>query len=247
MRKIDRTGESKISTRGLKMTVIRYTNQKDMDVEFENGYIAKNVHYANFLRGLIKNPYHPSVFDIGYIGNGDYPSWRNGEYTPQYRTWQNMLERCYTKKRHAGNMAYIGCETCSKWHNFQVFAKWRDENYYQIPGERICLDKDILNKGNRIYSPENCMFVPQKINLIFRNLNDGEGHYTGVVYDERYKRFIAHTSKNGKPNHLGQRNTPEEAFLLYKKAKEEYIRTTADAYRDVIPERVYEALYKYAV
>ena len=84
------------------------------------------------------------IFSVGYNTKETYKSTENGKKTKCYQTWQNMLMRCYDEKFHARKPAYIGCKVCEEWHNFQNFAKWYEENYYEIEGERMYLDKDIL-------------------------------------------------------------------------------------------------------
>jgi hypothetical protein len=64
------------------------------------------------------------------------------------------------------HITYQDVFVCEEWHNFQVFAKWFYENYYKILGEIMNLDKDIIKKGNKIYGPEYCAFVPQTINKL---------------------------------------------------------------------------------
>jgi hypothetical protein len=50
-----------------------------------------------------------------------------------------------------------------------------------------------------------------------------------------------------KEKYLGRFVTPEEAFQVYKQAKEAYIKEVAELYKDQIDIRVYEALMKYEV
>ena len=50
----------------------------------------------------------------------------------------------------------------AEWHNFQVFAKWFDENYM----EGFQLDKDIKIEGNKIYSSGTCLFVSPTNNKV---------------------------------------------------------------------------------
>lgn len=71
-----------------------------------------------------------------------------------------MLNRCYNEKCQEKHPSYIECTVCDEWHNFQVFAKWHEENY--ING--FHLDKDIRIKGNKTYSPSACSFVSQSDN-----------------------------------------------------------------------------------
>ena len=117
-----------------------------------------------FKNGLIKNPYDKNVFGMGYIGEGKY---NKKDYEKIYNTWSDMLRRCYEPYFINKNLAYIDCYVHDEWHNFQNFAKWYEENYYEIKEQRMCLDKDILNKGNKIYSSETCLIVPQVINQLF--------------------------------------------------------------------------------
>ena len=129
----------------------------------------------------------------------------------------------------------------NEWHNFQNFAQWHEENYI----EGFVLDKDILQKGNKIYSPENCCFVPNEINVLFTKRQNDRGDLpVGVI--KSYNRYIFQLSKNGK-RHRKSYETPEEAFQAYKQAKENYIKEIADKWRGKITEKVYEALYAYKV
>lgn len=68
-----------------------------------------------------------------------------------------MIKRCYNQKCLLKDNTYRGCSVCDEWLNFQNFGEWYDENYYEVPNEVMDLDKDILHKGNKIYSPDNCV------------------------------------------------------------------------------------------
>ena len=54
--KIDRLGETKMMNCGMKATIVRYGNSKDIDVRFEDGTIAKCKGYKEFKKGGIANP-----------------------------------------------------------------------------------------------------------------------------------------------------------------------------------------------
>ena len=69
----------------------------------------------------------------------------------------------------------------------------------------------------------------------------------GVYYDASRSKFQAYIRVYGKRKHLGRFDTPEEAFLAYKQAKEAYIKEVANKWKDQIDIRVYEALMKYEV
>ena len=62
-----------------------------------------------------------------------------------------MLRRCYDEKYHQKEPTYIGCTVCDEWRYFLNFEKWYEDNWYDIEGETMCLDKDILVKGNNLY------------------------------------------------------------------------------------------------
>ena len=172
----------------------------------------------------IRNPYDKTVYNIGCLGEGEYKSSINRERTPHYATWNAMLRRCYDVKLHKRKNTYIGCTVAPEWHNFQVFAKWYDENFYQIDDKKMCLDKDILFKGNKIYSADKCIFTPNNINNLFTKSNVRRGIYPiGVVRNTNIKTNMFFSEcQDGKGNrtYLGSFSTPEEAFLVYKKYKE---------------------------
>jgi len=108
------------------------------------------------------------------------------------------------------------------------------------------LDKDILVKGNKIYSPETCAFVPTVINNLFTSRVSKRGKYPiGVsVSGSRYRVTM---TKDNKQYFFGAYGTPEEGFQAYKNAKETYIKEVAELWKDKIGMRVYEALINYTV
>ena len=248
----NRIGEININNQGLKMRIIRYGGSQDIDIEFEDDYIAYNKRYDVFKNGQINSPYFKSVCGVGYFGDGIYKSKINRKDTIEYKHWSNMIHRCYDKTIQEKQPYYKGCTVCEEWHNFQNFAKWFNDNYYQINHEAMCLDKDILHKGNKIYSPNTCCFVNNRINVLFTKNTIKRGNYPiGVSYHKEKKRFEAKCSiffEGRKINKfLGGFNDPIVAFNAYKQFKELYIKQVADEYKEVIPIELYEAMYRYKV
>lgn len=253
--KIDRTGERNINNFGSEMIIIRHRNYHDIDVYFPKyDWISKGRDYGDFKNKKISCPYERRTFGVGFIGEGEYEITKNGKTTKCYDTRHSMLRRCYSEKEHKKYPTYINCKVCDEWLNFQNFAKWYYENYYEIEGQRTTLDKDIVHKGNKTYSPENCVFVPNNINALFVKNDKNRGEYPiGVniykrtnkyraycnVYDEKTKRY--------KNKHLGYFNSVEQAFNVYKQFKENYIKQVADEYKGKIPKKLYDALYDYQV
>ena len=246
--KKDRTGETRINNNGEEMKIVRYGNAFDIDVQFvKDGTIIEHKYYNNFKRGLIKNPMKPSFYGIGCIGIGKFkPYDENGKPTKCYIAWVGMLERCYCSKYQDKYPTYKDCRVCEEWHNFQVFAEWYYNHYYEIENEKMNLDKDILCKGNKVYSPDTCVFVANSINVLFTKRNNSRGKYPIGVY-KKGNKFKAQLNKDNEKIHLGYFNTPEEAFLAYKQAKEEYIKEMAEKYKSQIPHELYEAMIAYEV
>ena len=249
MKKIDRIGEVNFNTYGLAMKIIEYNNCRNIVVQFENGY-KKTTTYQVFEQGQITNPYFKSIFNQGYLGVGIFKTDnKEGRKSKEYHAWTHMSERCYNEKFQEKQPTYKECSVCEEWLNFQNFAKWYNENYYEVEGQVMSLDKDILLKGNKIYSPETCMLVPKNINELFTKRQNHRGNYSiGVGWHKRDNVFYASCSNgNGKNKSLGYYNTILEAFQAYQKYKENLTKQIADKYKDKIPQKLYEALYNYKV
>ena len=110
------------------------------------------------------------------------------------------------------------------------------------------LDKDILQKGNKLYSKETCCFVPHEINLLLTKSNRSRGEYpVGVCFHKPSGKFVAQLAINGKRKHLGLFASPEEAFQAYKLAKEAQIKVVAEKWKHLLDEWVFQALMAYEV
>ena len=231
--------------------IVNYANRNDITVQFKTtGELVKTT-YKHFKDGLVKSRFVPSVFGVGYLGYEKTVD-ENGKALKSYSVWMHMLERCYSDKEQKKCPTYKGCSVCEEWHNYSNFKEWFNKNYYEIENQTMNLDKDILVKGNKIYSPETCVFVPTRINTFFTKSNKSRGKYPiGVYFNKNAKKFMAYCSMliNGKKikKYLGLYNTIEEAFNAYKQFKEAYIKQVADEYKDKIPQKLYEAMYNYEV
>ncbi len=243
---IDRVGETHKNNKGESFTIIGYRDNKNVDIQFEDGTTVINRSYNDILKGKVKNLNTISVYGVGYIGEGSYKTSISGKHTKDYASWKRMLGRCYSKLELKKNPTYIEVTVCEQWHNFQNFAQWHEENWKDHMDSSWDLDKDILFKGNKIYSPETCCFVPQEINNLLCKANSIRGKYPIGVKKEG-RRFEAKLYINNNPIHLGYFDTPEEAFQAYKTAKEAHIKEKADEWRPFIKPNVYEAMYNYQV
>ena len=251
--KIDRTGEEGYNNFGSKMIIKEYRGNKDIDIYFpEYDWVFKHARYDKFKTGKIKCPYERRYYNKGYLGEGKYTMSENGKNSDGYVIWHHMLRRCYDPKYQEERPTYRGCTVEDYLLNFQHMHEWIDKNYYEVPGEQMCLDKDILCKGNKIYSRETCIFVPQRINTLFTKGDNRRGKNPIGVSDLPSGNYRVYCSNGyGKLDYLGSYSTKEEAFQVYKNYKEKVIKEVIDSYEGRIPEPFYSklktAMYNYEV
>ena len=239
--KNEKVGQKFTTNEGYTIEIVDYFTSTNCTVLLNDGTILENKAYNDIKRGQVKNPNKLIKLGVGYIGVGDYSS---AKHLKAYKKWYNMLNRSYNDVDDF--KSYKDVTVCEEWHNFQNFAKWFYENYNPETMQDWQLEKDILVKGNKIYSPETCCFVPQDINAMFIKSNNTRGKYPIGVHKGGNK-FIAQLIIRGVVLAIGTYNTPEEAFQIYKKAKEQYIKEVADKWKDLIDPKVYKALYNYQV
>lgn len=185
------------------------------------------------------------------VGINDYDKsvYTSGEVVREaYKHWYGMILRCYCKNHEQKFPAYKDCSVCKEWFAFSNFLRWFKENWNPCMSD-YHLDKDILVKRNRIYSPETCCLVPPYVNTMLIKCGARRGSLPiGVYYDKERNRYGSAMMKNHKP--VQKRfDSIEEAFKFYKKEKESHIKETAQRYYDEgnITEKVYKALLNYKV
>jgi len=135
---------------------------------------------------------------------------------PFYSIWVAMIHRCYGPTQRA----YIGVTVTPEWLRFMEFRQWMEKQDWS--GKE--LDKDILCPGNKVYSPETCLFVPQEINTLLVTSAARRGpNSLGVTYVATRKAFQAQLWRYGKHVHLGRFKTEKEASSAYLSAKSAHI------------------------
>lgn len=254
----ERLGEIRENSQGELMEIVAYRSSTDIDILFrDTGNILKHQTYGNFKRGTPKDYYLPTFYGHGIKKNS--PLYDNqGNRTITFGYWEDMMKRCYYQPDVERYPSYSECYVCDEWLELPNFERWVVDNYYQCGDERMVLDKDILFKGNKLYSPDTAMFVPERINGLFTKTNRMRGTYPiGVYYKKKNGKFCAQVSKlsdemrgTKKQEYLGLFDTPEEAFIAYKFEKEKYIKQVADYYiarYSNFPLKLYRALYNYTV
>ena len=250
---LERVGEIRIMNDGHKAEIIEYFKHSDIKVKIlDTGEIIET-NYAIFKKGLIKSHYSPTLYGVGISGCGETTD-SNGNLLKSYMCWNNMMERCYSNKFQIKHPSYADCKVCEEWKYYLNFKKWYEENYYEIEGQIMHLDKDILAKGNKIYSPETCCFVPSEINVMFTKSDKSRGKYPiGVTFIKKgiknYQARLCTLDEDNKKRRisLGVFLTPEEAFYTYKIAKEKYVKEKADKFKELIPSKLYNAMYLWEV
>lgn len=247
----DRIGQESKNNFGSLIRITGYRNYYDVDIYFPDyDWTFYNADYNSFKRGKVKCPYEPRVFNVGYLGEGEYKSRENNKQVNSYRIWYGMIRRCYDENHRYNYITYDDCYVCDEWLNYQNFAEWYNCNYYEISsGEQMHIDKDILIKGNRIYSPETCIFVPKSINnLVLARGRDRGDLPIGICYDSERNKYRAHCCDgHGKDITIGRYDTIYEAFIQYKIYKESVLKNTAEVYKEEIPIELYNALYNYTI
>jgi hypothetical protein len=134
---------------------------------------------------------------------------------PFYARWKNMLDRSYSTKFKARNPTYEGVFVCEEWLLFSKFKAWMELQDWE--GKH--LDKDILISGNKIYSPDTCVFVSAKINLfLLQRQHDRGDLLLGVYWYPRRNQFKAQIKGDVK-QHLGYFDTEYEAHVAWHDAK----------------------------
>lgn len=211
--------------------------------------LCANERISKSKKGVVRADLKHPIFGVGICDVEYSVIQEDGKVMLSYYTWRDMLRRCYSQSFQNKEPSYKDCMVCNDWLFYSNFKKWFDNplNGYK---DGYCLDKDILIKGNKIYSPETCCFVPREVNSLLTNRKNHRGKYPiGVTEATRTNNYESAFYKNGKRVHIGTFKTTKEAFFAYKQAKEAYIKEVAQKYYEQgkITERVYQALLRYEI
>ena len=185
---------------------------------------------------------YPSVYGVGITGE-KIPV-VDGKRCKQRELWVRMLDRCYSKGKN--KPTYEGCSVSENFKYYPFFKEWCEKQIgFDVKG--FALDKDILVKGNKVYSEDACVFVPQEINNILTYKKSTNKGLSASVALQKSGRYSVSFRKDRITQNLGRFDTPEEAFQAYKQVKESYIKEVAEKWKGDIDPRVYEALMNWKV
>lgn len=242
---INRIGEIYTTNEGYKIEIIEKViiNKKaKYKVVFKdsNKYVVI-CDLKEMKNGMIKNPYHKSVLGVGFYGIGEHMAKVNGKNTQEYQAWRDMLRRCYDDKIQLKNTSYIGTKVCEDWLNYQNYAQWHKNNNPNIDGIKFNVDKDVLQQGLeiKIYSPETCIFLPDKINSFMTN-NQSKHNTSGLTgvsintNDKSKWRAQICDFETGKYICIKHNcNTKKEAYELYKEYRAKNSENAKDYLRSL--------------
>ena len=231
--------------------ILKYNDTYNVEIQFLNTGFETAARLNHIRNGKVKDPYLPSVCGVGVTGT-KYPITVDDVITKEYLLWKNMLRRCYSDKSKKKYPTYKDCEVSDNFKSYEYFYEWCHEQVgfgVEGNGNPFQLDKDLLIKGNKVYSEYSCVFIPTEINSLLIRREALRGKYLiGVCWSNTNKAFMAQVNKNkGKSEYLGSFNTELEAFNAYKVAKESFVKEQAEKWKDNIDERAYNALMDYEV
>ena len=146
---------------------------------------------------------------------------------PYYRTWHNMIHRCYNPNYKRVNITYEDCTVYKAWHLFSTFSEWMCGQDWK--GK--VLDKDLLIRGNKIYSPDTCLFLKQAINSLLIEGHKARGNYlAGITKHKKGGKYLAAISKgtSSTNNYIGSYSTEIEAHNAWRLAKSRQLHNAAN-------------------
>ena len=228
------------------VVVLEHINSRDVTIRFLNtGFITEES------MGVIRSGHirDNEAFPVYKVGVMDIPNeLQKGKPKPrEYSIWNGIRQRCYNENNRDNLMSYKGIKMSDNFKLYSYFKEWCHKQIgFNEDGWH--LDKDILVKGNKVYSEDTCCFVPPEINCTITNNKSVRGRFPqGVTYNRTKTRYRAKIRRGAKLESLGTYDTPEEAFYAYKPIKEACIKSLAEKWKDKIDPRVYEALMNWTI
>ena len=243
------SGEVFKNKSGNEFIIVYCDNSFNVRIRFIKTGYEKSYELSQIRKGLVKDRFAPTVCSVGFVGD-KYATKLNSVPLPQYVLWSNMLKRCYSDSYKKKKPTYIGCEVSENFKYYEYFYEWC-QSQVGFGNQGWHLDKDLLVKGNKVYSENTCVFLPIEINAVLVKRDKMRGGCVLGVYKHKYyneDKFVAQLNLNtGKAKYVGLYDTESEAFNAYKEAKESYLKELANKWKGKIDDRAYKALMKYNV
>ena len=245
LKKAEYTGKVYPSNKYGDVEIVEYINNKRAIIKFINTGYTVEENWSAIRSGYIRDRLLPTTCGFGYIDIEGANIGRNA--IREYIIWNGMITRCYNENLRFKHESYKDCHVSEEWRYLSNFKDWcnNQKGFYQ---DGWHLDKDILVKGNKVYSPETCCFVPPELNCALAGNKSVRGALPqGVTYNSTKTRYRTSIKRSNKWESLGTYDTPEEAFYAYKPVKEAHIKSLAEKWKGKIDSRVYEALMNWVI
>lgn len=239
-------GDRGTNKEGYTVEVVKIKPERQITVKVIDSGEEFDIDYSYLKSGNFSNPFHRSVAGVGYFGVGKFIAKVDGKHTIEYTDWNSMLKRCYVSKE--ARTSYKDKEVSEGWKCFQDFAEWAT-NQPNFGKEGWDLEKDLIIKGNKVYSAETCVYLPREVNSFIKRKRmndlplgvDIAYKYNGTPY------YRVQGREDGKNINLGSFYNVEDAFDAYKVHKESLAKKLAAKWKSDIPEVAYKALLNYTV
>lgn len=213
------------------LEILRYESAKMVLIRFLDTNTEFFTKSSDIRKGNVKDHMRPTIYGVGFCGKRLVKG--SSSDRDIFMSWHHMMRRCYSPYEINKNISYKDCFVCEEWHNFQNFLHCHELNY--VDGYH--LDKDIINSGNKIYSPENCIYVPAYVNiLIVTGGTQNSNERIGVSYRANRGMYRAYISIDGKYKNLGHYKTEEEAGIVYDKEKYQYVKMKCEQCKNENPD-----------
>jgi len=134
------------------------------------------------------------------------------ERTKIRKAWRSLKERY-----NATHPTYKDCSVSSEWGSFDNFYNWYiSQPYYAYKHKfKLNVDKDLLISGNKHYSEETSVLLPQYINIYLNSLKNNKGYYFHSGH-KRNKPWCINFKRKGRRKQITKYfKTEEEAHLAY--------------------------------
>lgn len=157
--------------------------------------------------------------------------------------WKSVVARTNKDGTHRKSRpTYENCRNLFETYN--TFVDWCNMQYGYMhkedSGRYWSLDKDLLVPGNKDYSPETCLFMPNKVNSIFSGKKKDNGLPLGVSKLQHDRPGFKYKCGSGSTEIWGKHPTPQGAHMGWQAAKIAELETLLK--EDVLGKQIHELL-----
>lgn len=237
-------GDSFSTTLSGTAKVVSYESWRNVVVQFED---QTKVHCTTsaLKLGRVRNPNLAVIANRGVVGVG---KWSSVRHPRLYSLWKNIVARCQNPVYKSDK----GSTMEQRWCNFQDFCAdletMKGFEFFENHGWHF--SNHVLTQDNR-WDRQSCCFIPPELKGVLRKSEAIRGDLPIGVTSRKLKngthRYMAYCQVLGGINYMGTYDTPEEAFQVYKEAKERDIKRRAEPHRDRLDPKVYMVFINHVV